>query len=195
MIGRFLQHKANDYLLKGRALRAEPPEVRILLRQWSRLYVNDDEVLYRSANGRDQLLLPQKQRDTVFRERHKEIGHLGTERTLGLIRDRFYWPRMQSDVEDFVMHACECLKRKQLSKITRAPLTSITTTNPFERVSINFLHLETCKHGYEYIPVVMDHFTHFAQAYATKKQVCKNSGGESHQLFCLELWLPGKNPL
>ncbi|KAI3353882.1 hypothetical protein L3Q82_005090 [Scortum barcoo] len=101
VIGRFLQHRANDYLPKGRALKAEPPEVRILLRQWRRLYVDDDGVLYRRANGRDQLLLPEEHRETVFRELHEEMGHMGVERTLGLIRDRFYWPRMQSDVGTF----------------------------------------------------------------------------------------------
>lgn len=171
MIGRFLQYKTKDYLPKGRMLKTEPPDVKILLRQWSRLHVNDDGVLYRKANGRDQLLLPKEHHDTVFRELHKEMGHLGTERTLGLLRDRFYWPRMQSDVEHFVMHVCECLKRKRPSKTTRAPLTSITTTYPFELVSIDFLHLETCKHGYEYILVVMDHFTRFA--HATKNKSAK----------------------
>ncbi|KAI3355016.1 hypothetical protein L3Q82_004561 [Scortum barcoo] len=63
VIGRFLQHRANDYLPKGRALKAEPPEVRILLRQWRRLYVDDDGVIYRRANGRDQLLLPEEHRE------------------------------------------------------------------------------------------------------------------------------------
>ncbi|KAJ8351690.1 hypothetical protein SKAU_G00231660 [Synaphobranchus kaupii] len=168
VIGRFLQHKAQDYLPKGRALKAEPPDIRILLRPWSKLQVNEDGVLYRRVNGREQLLLPKEHHDTVFRELHKEMGHLGAERTLGLIRERFYWPRMQSDVEHFVMHACECRKRKWPTKITRAPL-----TYPFKLVSIDFLHLQTCKHGYEYILVVMDHFTRFAQAYATKNKSAK----------------------
>lgn len=136
IIGRFLQHKINNYLPKGRALTAEPPDVRILL--WSRVHINNDGVLYRRVKGRDQLLLPKEHRDTVFRELHKDMGHLGAERTLCLIRDRFYWPRMQSDVEHFVMHACKCLKRKRPSKITRAPLTTITMTFPFELVSILF---------------------------------------------------------
>lgn len=38
---------------------------------------------------RDQFLLPKEHHNTVFRE-----GTLGVQRTLGLIRDRFYWPRM-----------------------------------------------------------------------------------------------------
>lgn len=192
VIGRFLQHKSNNYLPKGRALKAEPPDVGILLRQWSRLYVNEEGVLYRRANGRDQLLLPKEHRGTVFRELHKEMGHLGAERTLGLIRDRFYWPRMQSDVEHFVMHACECLKRKRPNKITRAPLSSITSTYPFELVSIDFLHLETCKHGYEYILVVMDHFTRFAQAYATKNKSAKTVVEKVFNHFALNFGFPAR---
>ncbi|KAL3966228.1 nuclear receptor co-repressor 2 [Sarotherodon galilaeus] len=192
IIGRFLQHKINNYLPKGRALTAEPPDVRILLRQWSRVHINDDGVLYRRVKGRDQLLLPKEHRDTVFRELHKEMGHLGAERTLCLIRDRFYWPRMQSDVEHFVMHACECLKRKRPSKITRAPLTTITTTFPFELVSIDFLHLETCKQGYEYILVVMDHFTRFAQAYATKNKSAKTVVDKVFNHFALNFGFPAR---
>ncbi|KAJ8004172.1 hypothetical protein DPEC_G00156020 [Dallia pectoralis] len=99
------------------------------------------------------------------------MGHLGVERTLDLIRERFYWPEMGKDVEHFVSKVCECLKRKKPSKPTRAPLVSIQTTYPFQLISIDFLHLEKCKHGYEYI--LVDHFTRFAQAYATRNKSSK----------------------
>ena len=99
---------------------------------------------------------------------------------------------MQSDVEHFVMHACECLKRKRPSKTTRAPLTPITTTYPFELVSIDFLHLETCKHGYEYILVVMDHFTRFAQAYATKNKSAKTVVEKVFDHFALNFGFPAR---
>lgn len=179
-------------LLKGHALRTEPPDVRILLRQWSRLHLRDGGVLYRRANGRDQLLLPKEHHNAVFRELHKQMGHLGAERTLELIRGRFYWPRMQSDVEHFVMHACECLKRKRPCKATRAPLTPIIITYPFELVSIDFLHLETCKHGCEYILVVMDHFTRFAQAYATKNKSARTVVEKVFNHFALNFGFPAR---
>ncbi len=88
------------------------------------------------------------------------------------------------------MYAGECLKRKQPSKTTRAPLTSITTTYPFELVSIDFLHLETCKQGYEYILVVMDHFTRFAQDYATKNESAKTAVEKVFNHFALNFGFP-----
>lgn len=127
--------------------------------------MDEEGILQRKAGGREQLLRLKEYHLTIFHELHKEMGHLGIERTLSLIRDRFYWPRMQKDVAHFVTCICECVKRKEPNKVTGAPLTTIKTTYPFELVSIDFLHLERCKGGYEYILV--------------EKQVGKNCSGKA----------------
>ncbi|XP_035264283.1 uncharacterized protein LOC118222647 [Anguilla anguilla] len=187
--------RAMWYLKRGRPptnaeRRREHGDVVVLLREWKKLYLDIDGILYRQTAKRRQLVLPQEFHPFVYKELHEEMGHLGAERTLSLVRERFFWPRMQSDVEHYVTEVCECLKRRQPCKRTRAPLTTIKTTYPFELVSIDFLHLEPSKQGYEYILVIMDHYTRFAQAYATKNKSSRTVAEKLFEDFVLKFGFP-----
>uniref|UniRef100_A0A8C5PEK4 Gypsy retrotransposon integrase-like protein 1 n=1 Tax=Leptobrachium leishanense TaxID=445787 RepID=A0A8C5PEK4_9ANUR len=192
IVGRVLRYKTKNQRPGNEVLKTEHLDVQLLLKQWTKLFVNKDGVLYRKTSERDQLILPKEYHPLVFKELHQEMGHLGVERTLTLIRDRFYWQHMQKDVEHFVTRVCECLKKKKPNKPTRAPLSTITTTYPFEMVSVDFLHLEKCKQSYEYILVVMDHYTRFAQAYATRNKSAKTVAEKIFNDFALKFGFPSK---
>ena len=118
------------------------------------------------------------------------MGHLGVDRTLDLARERFYWPHMQRDIEYHIGHVCQCVKQKAPSLKTRAPLNPIVTTSPFELVTIDFLHLEKSRGGYEYIFVVIDHFTRYAQAYATRNRSAKTVAQKLYNDFILRFGFP-----
>ncbi|KAL5020795.1 hypothetical protein ScPMuIL_002122, partial [Solemya velum] len=62
-------------------------------------------VLYRktTVNGEEkkQLVLPQVYIEQALRGVHDNLGHPGRDRTLSLLRERFYWPGMSSDTESW----------------------------------------------------------------------------------------------
>lgn len=190
MIGPVWKYKSQNRFPSKQEQQGGPLDLFILMKQWTKLYLDEDGILRRKTSSGSQLVLPKLYHQLVFKELHEDMGHLGVERTVNLIRERFFWPHMQRDAEQYINHQCTCLKDKRPHKPTRAPLNNIATTYPFELVSIDFLHLETCKGGYEYILVVIDHFTRFAQAYATKNKSAKTVADKIFSDFVLKFGFP-----
>lgn len=191
VIGPVLQHVLKDRWPKRGEI-SHNSDIAALVRERQNLKIDENGLLFRKTATRSQLVLPKKYHKLVYKELHEDMGHLGVERVLALIRDRFYWPHMQRNVEHYITKVCSCLKNKRPHKPTRAPLMNITTTYPFELVGIDFLHLEKCKGGYEYILVVMDHFTRFAQAYPCRDKSAKTAAEKVFGDFVLRFGFPAK---
>lgn len=154
-----MQCKMRNNKPSGQELGAFSMQSKCLLREWGRPHIGEDGILCRKTASKTQLVLSEKHRPMVLKELHDEMGHQEIDRTTSLIGERFFWPYMQREIEHYVTRTCTCLIQKTPYKETRAPLTSIVTTQPFELVSIDFLHLGKCRGGYEYILVIIDHFT------------------------------------
>lgn len=108
-----------------------------------------------------QFVLPTALRPVVLQNLHDDMGHLGIERTLDLVRYRFYWPKMAVDVEKKVKSCERCVRRKAPPD-KAAPLVSIQTTRPMELVCMDFLSLEPDSKNIKDILVITDHFTKYA---------------------------------
>ena len=153
----------------------DSPEVISLLRIRKGLRLVKD-ILYRNSysdNSSSKKVLWQL---VVHRSRalagcHDDVGHQGRMRTLSLLRQRFFWPGMQTEATQYVLKCTRCLRRKTPSQV--APLQPIHVTQPLELVHMDDLSLEPSKGNTENVLVITDHFTRYALAYPSKTQTAQ----------------------
>ena len=167
-------------------------ESKILLAQFDQL-VSRRGVFYRKIlvenTEKYQLVLPKSHRALALKGLHDDVGHMGRDRTLSLVRDRFYWPKMTTDVQNKIRSCDRCLKRKSSINV-RFPLVSIHTFQPLELVCNDYLTLETSKGGYQNILVNTDHFTKYAVAIPTRNQTAKTTAEAFFQNFVSHYGFP-----
>ena len=73
-----------------------------------------------------------------------------------------------------------------------AAMQSISTSEPLEIISMDFLHLGKSIGGYQYLFVVTDLFTKFTQVYDTRNKEGKTAAERFYSDFILKFGLPGK---
>ena len=92
------------------------------------------------------------------------MAHLVADRTLQLIRERFYWSKIEGEVRHCINHQCPYVIQKKPQIQGKAPLLPITSSALLEIVGIGFLRLEKSSEGFEYILLTTDHFPRYSQA-------------------------------
>ena len=164
------------------------------LRDWNRLYL-EDGILYRrgTVDGQNwnQLVLPHKLYDTAFQSYHDDLGHQGRDRTISLLKRRFYWHGVESYVEQKIRECGRCIRRKT-SPTKAAELVNITSMTPMELICIDYLSLERSKGGYENIFVITDHFSRYAQAIPTQNQSARTTARVLYDHVFLHYGFPAK---
>ncbi|XP_017416426.2 uncharacterized protein LOC108327205, partial [Vigna angularis] len=116
--------------------------------------------------NKGKLCIPQGSiRKLLIKESHGGglMGHHGVDKTLNILKSKFYWPHMRIDVQRHCSKCIACLQAK--SKIMPHGLyTPLPIANtPWEDISMDFvLGLPRTQRGYDSIFVVVDRFSKMA---------------------------------
>ena len=193
ILSQIMREINNKTLGKMKIKMGMPSELKALIRIRTQLLIKQG-VLYRkskiNARTRHLLVIPQSYRHRAMEGCHDQVGHLGQDRVLDLLRDRFYWPGMHADVVSYINSCPRCLRRK--SQQDKAPLVNIETSQPLELVHLDYLKIEPSKGNIENVLVITDHFTRYAQAFPSKTQTALATAKLLWNNFILHYGFPEK---
>ena len=99
---------------------------------------------------------------------HRDAGHQGRDRTYSLLKERFWWPKMRTQMMASIMNCAKCKMFEK--REPKAPLCSIVATEPMDLIHVDLLGLETMmdlqtQPAVQKVLVITDHFSCHVQAY------------------------------
>jgi len=87
-------------------------ELQLMLKEWKRFELKSN-LLYRArqldGDITYQFVVPMSLRSPILSWLQEDMGHLGLDRTLDLIRSRFYRPKMAKDIENKIKSCGHCV--------------------------------------------------------------------------------------
>jgi len=178
VVGKILQAKDTGKQPTGDYAKGQGLEYRRLSQQWDQLKIQD-RLLWRhyaqpnQTLDRFQLVIPKQLRPQIMEELHQGIGggHLGLEKMLGRLKERFYWPGHYTDVKNWCQSCISCLTRKTSAPTRRAPMGTITASYPMQIIATDLVGpLPESDNGNRYILVVADYFTRYMEAFPLPNQ-------------------------
>ena len=122
--------------------KTDPDDFKGLLRLRKDLFL-DNGLLYCKAYFKTtnklihQFVMPVQFRKRTVMVCHDDYGHLGMDRVLVLLQERYFWPKMSEDVWTYIRQCERCMRFKKLKEQTK--LFPIMATYPLELVHLDFL--------------------------------------------------------
>ena len=105
---------------------------------------------------------PQK-RIAILTQAHENLGHKGEQAVFELVRLRFFWPHLRTDVHHHVSSCHECQIRN--TKRMEVPVTISTPSTLFQKIYVDVMYMPP--HGsYHYIVAAKDDLTGITEARA-----------------------------
>ena len=116
-----------------------------------------------------QIVVPKKFRSRILKEYHESLAagcHQGSDRLFQAIRQKYYWKRQYTDIQEYQKTCVKCQKASHYHP-PKQPLHPLEVPRLFERLHIDYIGpLRTSICGKKWILLVMDAFSGWCEAFA-----------------------------
>jgi len=110
---------------------------------------NNGRVYHRGVDSQHRLFVPKNERTYMMTAAHDHSGHRGFFSTKALLTQRFWWPEMERDINQFVETCHPCQERQK--QLVRIPPTKTHTPSIFEILQTDIMHMSPASNGCKYI--------------------------------------------
>ncbi|GFW38648.1 transposon Tf2-6 polyprotein [Trichonephila clavipes] len=125
------------------------------------------EIMCDLSTGTARPYIPKQHRQDVFSAMHN-LSHPGIRRSVHLMKQRFVWPSISSDVAKWARHYLACQKSK-IHRHTRSPLSSFQEPSQrFDHVHLDLIGPLPPSNGYTYCLTMIDRFSKWPEAQPLK---------------------------
>ncbi|GFX04352.1 retrovirus-related Pol polyprotein from transposon 17.6 [Trichonephila clavipes] len=125
------------------------------------------EIMCDLSTGTARPYIPKQHRQDVFSAMHN-LSHPGIRRSVHLMKQRFVWPSISSDVAKWARHCLACQKSK-IHRHTRSPLSSFQEPSQrFDHVHLDLIGPIPPSNGYTYCLTMIDRFSKWPEAQPLK---------------------------
>jgi hypothetical protein len=124
-----------------------------------------------------QYVVPVAERNQVLTRVHDDpfCGHLGKDRTFSRLRERFYWPNYDKDVEKYVRECETCARVKAPPKYNQEELVPLRASRPFQLVTMDIMGpLIRTQEKNKYLLVMIDHFSKWVELFPLVDQTAED---------------------
>lgn len=132
----------------------------------------------RLSNFKYKLVVPYENRKKILEECHDDpkSGHMGVQKTLNRVFDRYYWNGMAKDVKTYVKNCIICRMSKPSNEGPAGLMGKFRSSdNPWQMISADIMGpLPRSRNGYTSILVVSDWFTKFPCILPLRQAKAKN---------------------
>jgi len=120
-----------------------------------------------------QVVVPQSKVDEVLTELHggASRGHLGANKIMDKVRQRYYWLRSRDDVGRWCRQCDACAASQCPRTKSRGFMHQYKVRAPFQRIAVDIAGpFPESDRGNRYLLVAMDYFTKWPEVYAIPNQ-------------------------